>query len=91
MKHVHEQVERLKGKFVLTAPDRATALQDANAAGDRDAILRIAHSIAGTAGMFGFDDIGRQAVDLEAEVRGGGDVSGSVDALAGALRALPEG
>ena len=56
----------LRGRFVgRAAEERAAIAETCGERLDHDALRRRAHSIAGTAGLFGFDRIGDEAKALE--------------------------
>lgn len=52
----------LRDRFVSAAGGQAEALEHCLAAGDLAEVRRIAHGLAGRAGMFGFDRIGELAL-----------------------------
>lgn len=58
-------MEALRARFVERAAADATALRGAWAQGDMESIRRIAHSLAGNAGMFGQPQLSEAAGALE--------------------------
>lgn len=64
-------METLRGRFRDRAGDEAQRLVAALEAGDRPEILRVSHSLAGNAGMFGFAALGEQAAFTEQAIEEG--------------------
>jgi HPt (histidine-containing phosphotransfer) domain-containing protein len=61
--------EPLRRRYVESFPAKVVAMEAALAALDHDGsvgkeLRDLAHKLAGSAGMYGFDDLGRQARDL---------------------------
>ena len=90
MNEIERKLAALKAKFLALGLQRADALEAALAAGDRDEVKAIAHGISGTAGMFGFTDIGRSAARLEAIIFEGGDPQEQARSLIAALRSVSD-
>lgn len=61
-------MEQLRARFRLRAASERDLLTRALNDGDRDEIRRIAHGLAGTAGVFGYGEISRDALMLEEAV-----------------------
>ena len=79
----------LKARFAAAAPAEADQLERALDAGDPPAIRRIAHGLAGRAGMFGFDAVGAAA--LRADEADDADLPDAARALLAALRDVSQG
>lgn len=61
-----ERMAALRLRFVDRAREECKAIAAATGASlDRDTLRRRAHAIAGSAGLFGFGDIGEEAARLE--------------------------
>ena len=66
MNPLEERMAALRARFVERAREERVAIAEAmDGALARDALRRRGHSIAGTAGLFGFDEIGEDAKALE--------------------------
>lgn len=80
----------LRAEFrVRLAEDRA-ALAQALAGRDLDRVERVAHGLAGAAGLFGFSDIGAAALAVDDGFASGRGLDAqAVDRLIVALDALP--
>lgn len=65
MDEFERRMEALRSRFVERAAADAAALRDAWAARDMESIRRIAHSLAGNAGMFGHPRLSKAAGALE--------------------------
>lgn len=78
----------LRARFAAAAPGEAEQLERALAAGDADAMRRIAHGLAGRAGMFGFDALGVTA--LAADEANDTHLPQAARALVSALRSLDQ-
>jgi HPt (histidine-containing phosphotransfer) domain-containing protein len=59
---IEERMAALRARFAAAAPGEAEQLERALEAGDAEAMRRIAHGLAGRAGMFGFDALGATAL-----------------------------
>src|SRR5690606_26482315 len=59
-------MDELQGRFADRSAAEREELQAAWAADDRDVLKRLAHSLAGSAGLFGYPDLSNAARDLEA-------------------------
>jgi HPt (histidine-containing phosphotransfer) domain-containing protein len=87
-------METLRARFRGRAGDEAQRLIAALDAGDRSEILRVSHSLAGNAGMFGFAALGQQAALSERAIEEGTDTDRLValtHALIATLRAISSG
>lgn len=80
-------METLRARFRDRAGDEVQRLIAALEAEDRPEISRVSHSLAGNAGMFGFEALGRQAVLIEQALEAGADID-SVNILSRALIAM---
>jgi len=65
MKGFTERLREVRKRFITRCGERADQLEEAGAAGNRAAIASVAHDIAGTAGIFGFDDLSIEARALD--------------------------
>lgn len=82
-----DPMEALRRRFCARALDEADQLETALAANDRAAVERLAHSLAGTAGLFGYKEIGEAARAVDgAFARGDADASDAAPALIAAIR-----
>jgi HPt (histidine-containing phosphotransfer) domain-containing protein len=81
------RLEKLRGRFVARSCVERAQLETALAAADLIEVRRIAHSLSGAGGTFGFPAISQAAGDLEAAVDGGAGEE-LLNATAGALIAL---
>lgn len=71
MSDAEAQMRRLRERFLARAEsDRATMIS-ALAVGDRAGLLKLAHGLAGVAGIFGYGDISSRASALEDAVDAG--------------------
>lgn len=68
MSAFEDKMEQLRARFRLRAASERDLLTRALNDGDRDEIRRIAHGLAGTAGVFGYGEISRDALMLEEAV-----------------------
>ena len=80
-------MERLRARFRDRASDEVQRLTAALEADDRPGISQISHSLAGNAGMFGFEALGKQAALIEQALEEGADID-SVNILSHALIAM---
>jgi HPt (histidine-containing phosphotransfer) domain-containing protein len=73
--------EALRRRYVDSFPDKRAALEAASAnvdndgAGAQQALRQLAHKLAGSAGMYGFDDIGQLAREVVHAIDAGASVS----------------
>lgn len=58
-------MDELRARFAGRSQADREALQTAWAAGDRDALQRLSHGLAGSAGLFGYPDLSNAARGLE--------------------------
>lgn len=65
MDEFERRMEALKARFVERAVGDGLALREARAAGDRVGMRRIAHGLAGNAGLFGQPQLGETASALD--------------------------
>ncbi|MGK6354658.1 Hpt domain-containing protein [Sphingomonas sp. DT-207] len=65
MSDFDDRLAGLRARFLARAADDHAALAAAREAGDREAIQRIVHSLAGGAGIFGFPEISAAARAVE--------------------------
>lgn len=61
-------MEQLRGRFRIRAAGERDLLARALKDRDKEEIRRIAHGLAGTAGVFGYGEISREALLLEEAV-----------------------
>ena len=66
-----ERMAQLRVRFLTRAAAERLQLADAAERLDREELRRLAHGIAGSAGVFGFPDIGERARALEEAVDAG--------------------
>jgi HPt (histidine-containing phosphotransfer) domain-containing protein len=85
---LEQRIAELSARFSAQAGHERDALLAALAAGDRETLQSRAHKLAGTAGMFGHDDIGEAAFALETAAELGTDCTGPARRLAGMLGEL---
>ena len=64
------QKNLLRDRFADRCSDRRDQLEAALSGGDRAAVIRIAHDLAGTAGIFGYPGLSHSAQALEEAARG---------------------
>ncbi len=62
-----DALEPLRLRFRQRAGEESRHLADALARGDISEIERLAHGLAGVAGLFGFADVGAQALEIDGE------------------------
>jgi len=80
----------LRAEFCVRATEDRAALAQALAVGDLDRAERVAHGLAGSAGLFGFTDIGAAALAVDDGFASGrGLDAAAADRLIAALDALP--
>jgi HPt (histidine-containing phosphotransfer) domain-containing protein len=60
-----DRMARLKDRFIARSQGDRDALVKAFDDGDREVLRRLAHSLSGAGGIFGFTGISRRAADLE--------------------------
>ncbi len=77
----------LRAKFTARLSDELAAFLEAEARGDREAIIDRAHKLAGLAGMMGAPAVGEAALLLEETARSGADHAAP---LAGLLAAIEQ-
>lgn len=82
------KLAELSQRFASRAADERAAIEQALADGDRAAIARRAHTLAGNAGMFGHPEIGAAALELEEAAETGGELEPAANRLLGRLAAL---
>jgi HPt (histidine-containing phosphotransfer) domain-containing protein len=75
---------RLKQRFVVRSAEDRMALLKAFDRGDREELRRLAHSLSGAGGIFGFADISQYAAQLEQGI----DRGDPLDRLSELLSAL---
>ena len=85
MTPLERRIAELSARFSAQAGAERDALLAALAAGDRATLQSRAHKLAGTAGMFGHDDIGEAAFALETAAETGADCTGPARTLADML------
>lgn len=82
-----DPMDALRRRFRARALDEADQLERALAADDRLALERLAHSLAGTAGLFGYRRIGEAAAAVDgAFARHDPDAPDAAPALIRAIR-----
>ncbi|WP_428156186.1 Hpt domain-containing protein [Brevundimonas sp.] len=80
----------LRAEFCVRAVEDRAALAQALAVGDLDRVERVAHGLAGSAGLFEFTDIGAAALAVDDGFASGrGLDAAAADKLIAALDALP--
>jgi HPt (histidine-containing phosphotransfer) domain-containing protein len=85
---IEERMAALRARFATAAPAEAAELEYALEAGDADAMRRIAHGLAGRAGMFGFAALGAAA--LRADEASDAQLPKAARALLMALREVDQ-
>jgi HPt (histidine-containing phosphotransfer) domain-containing protein len=78
------RMDALRSRFIGRAGEDAVRLRAALAPFDRAELLRTSHAIVGSAGMFGFSDLG----DLAARVEDAIDANEGEDLVAARSRGL---
>ena len=73
MSGFEEKMAQLRQRFLVRAEDERGQLIAAATAGDRSEMRRLAHGLSGSAGVFGFPEIGLDAQALEEAVDAGAD------------------
>ena len=68
-----ERLTELRAKFIARSRSERAALAAASERGDLAEIKRVAHSLAGSGGLFGFPEISVAGQDLEAALDYGAD------------------
>ena len=61
----NERLQELSKRFTARCGERADQLELALSAGRRDEVASIAHDIAGTGGIFGFNELSIEARSLD--------------------------
>lgn len=80
----------LRAEFRIRAVEDRATLEQALAVGDDDRVERVAHGLAGSAGLFGFTDIGAAALAVDEGFASGRALdAAAADRLIAALDALP--
>ena len=82
------KLAELSQRFANRAVEELAAIEQALADGDRAALARRAHTLAGNAGMFGQPEIGAAALELEELAETGGEVGPAASRLLELLAAL---
>ncbi|MCM2276444.1 MAG: Hpt domain-containing protein [Oligoflexia bacterium] len=75
------ELRELRARFAATFSERAEALREALARGDRERLRQLAHALAGAAGSYGYGVIGDAAAALEEGLAGGEADAGLVARL----------
>jgi HPt (histidine-containing phosphotransfer) domain-containing protein len=95
MKDIEARMRELTEQFITRSITRREALAAARErlvraapSEGRDEIMRLAHSLGGVAGLFGFDEIGQLATRLDEECRDTAISDARIDALCGELLTL---
>jgi HPt (histidine-containing phosphotransfer) domain-containing protein len=79
----------LRARFQARAAIEATALAEALAGGEAVEVERIAHGLAGAAGLFGFADVGAAAIAVDQDFAAGRPIdTAKVKRLIETLQAL---
>lgn len=79
----------LRARFQARAAIEAAALAQALAAGEAAEVERIAHGLAGAAGLFGFADVGAAAIAVDQAFAAGRPIDAAkVNRLIKTLQAL---
>jgi HPt (histidine-containing phosphotransfer) domain-containing protein len=81
-----EDMTELLDGFVVSLATQATRLEEASAAGDHDAVRRIAHQIKGAAGGYGFPTITAAAGRLEHHAHEAGEAALALAEVCGMCR-----
>ena len=68
-----QRMAQLRERFVARAQDERAQLIAAIATMERSEIRRLSHGLSGSAGVFGYPEIGHDAQALEEAVDGGAD------------------
>jgi HPt (histidine-containing phosphotransfer) domain-containing protein len=64
-----DRMAGLRQRFRDRCGDRAEKLRSAMASGDAAALAAVAHDLAGSAGLFGFEELSREAQTCELAAR----------------------
>ena len=84
-----DPLEPLRVRFRKRAGVESQELADALARGDMPTVERLAHGLAGVAGLFGYADIGALALEIDGDfARGEAPPTDTVQALIAALKRL---
>ena len=88
-----DALDALKARFRVRARTDRAALEDALGAGDRAALLTLAHGLSGVAGIFGHADVSARAARVEEAIDAALDdpaLAGLTADLIAALDAVPQ-
>ena len=77
-----DPVQALMRKYAAKLPGRGEELEGLVRRRDRDAVHELCHRFAGSAGAYGFDEIGRLAALVDRALRGGASLDELKDRLA---------
>ena len=69
---VDEELNELMLAYLAELPGKILEIKNALVAGDRDAMLKLAHNLKGSAGMYGFPSITEVSASIVALIREGG-------------------
>lgn len=83
-------LDHLRSKFLMRCAEERVLLELADPASPSAEARRAVHRLAGTAGMFGFHELGRLAAAIDDELHENRSLQpGDFDALTAELRRLP--
>jgi HPt (histidine-containing phosphotransfer) domain-containing protein len=85
-----ERFAQLRARFAAQAQSEAAELERLAGCGGWPGVGRLAHGLAGRAGMFGHQGIGELALEVEEAIEGGSMPADRVARLAAQLRALDQ-
>lgn len=88
MSALEDKLAALRQRFVATAGGQAAELEARLGQGDLDGVRHLAHGLAGRSGMFGFGQLGEQA--LAVDEADADDLPAQAEALIAALRTLAQ-
>ena len=86
-----ERLREVRESFIARCGERADKLEDALSEGRRGEIAGIAHDIAGTGGIFGFNDLSVEARALDQLAKSEGPYEYAVRSMVLRLRDIASG
>lgn len=90
MSGFNERLEGLRKRFIARCGERADQLELALSQGRREQVASIAHDIAGTGGIFGFDDLSIEARSLDHLAKGDAPYENAARSMVLRLREIAE-
>jgi HPt (histidine-containing phosphotransfer) domain-containing protein len=85
-----DKMAELRRRFIARSTDELETIEKALAQGDRELLAERGHAIAGIAGMFGFGEIGKAALELERAALAGEDLASPAARLGELLTELAQ-